>query len=517
MLNELIEAIGYDNILDVIQNNKPNKAMCFIRIKLNEKINIDEDVLILNPKKDINIKNQRLYDWFSQRQFYVDQIESNKGIMVGKYKYNKVITSNQSNCVKFNLETLVKKIKVDHKNQYTFLEGLKYAIYEFCNKLDDMDKIKYYDEAVELISKMYEENKLPKKLAIGLYLDIPIEEYKLKNENYLNKNILNDSNNRGVFSLFATCNEKKPHLFMKDNIYNNNSAYKCNIEEAKCLFNLKKYLLIKPYNSVKYKNGIIKYECDGGDIIKYEYIPHSIYDLFVDNPLYIDNYKVDNASKFWSMIDKLVPSDKMSKNESFKNNYEKYYSNLNTDNVKQFKIIYKKMINSLYMLSYNNIKDENNMCNLIKINIYTSDYFFNTNIVEEYSTMKENIINKIKNLKGKEYIIDSEDEYWYLIGAVAEYLVSQSQSQNNYIVFKMNYCKLNLKEQILRKLELDFARYGYNIEMKGSRVEKIYSAILNYSDNLDEKAKINKLKLQQGLFETNKIIYVEGEKKNDKK
>jgi hypothetical protein len=62
---------------------------------------------------------------------------------------------------------------------------------------------------------------------------------------------------------------------------------------------------------------------------------------------------------------------------------------------------------------------------------------------------------------------------------------------------------MNNKNQILNKLTIDFKRYCYDLDVN-SRCTKIFSSILNYGENVN---KINKLKFQQGLFETDSIMY----------
>lgn len=514
MLNELIEGIGYDNILETIQNSNPNGL--YIRIPLDSDIDENEDILLINPKEEINIRDRKLFDWFKARKIYSSYINSNKAITQGKeFKYPKLITTNQTNAIKFNLKTLLDK--VENKYKISLATGLDECIKEFCDILEDSDKYKYFQKSISIINELYEKSEIDKSTVINIYLDLPLDDYILENDKYLKGKLFDGKiiNGNGIFSIFSTSNSEKPHLFMRDNIYNNNSAYKTDKNNAEQLLNLKKYLMIKPNGNIEYRNGTIKCQCEKGDIIKYEHIPYKKYDFFEENPLYIDDYRIDSSSKFYGSVMKLL--GKGQNVEKFKILYEKYYSDLNNTNLDKFKSIYNKMISSLYQLGMRDVKDIYTMSNIISFHINTVDYFFNMNMKGEFEKMKENIIKKILNLKSSEYIIESDDEYWYLIGAIGEYLTSKSKSPDDkYMIMKMNYCKFNTKNQILNKLCIDFDRYKYCIQ-KSSRAEKIYSAILNYSDNLDENAKINKLKLQQGLFETNKIIYVKGEDKNDEK
>jgi ribosome biogenesis protein Nip4 len=199
----------------------------------------------------------------------------------------------------------------------------------------------------------------------------------------------------------------------------------------------------------------------------------------------------------------------------FKVLYEKYYSNIDNLSVKHFKNNYKKILDNLYRIAYRDFESEYKLKNIIDFNLYTSDYFFNTNIVREFQEMKEKMINKIKQLKEtKIYTIESDEEFWYLTGTIIAYITNLSKSNNSTLRLRINYCNINNKNQILNKLTMDFKRYCYDLDVN-SRCTKIFSSILNYGDNVN---KINKLKFQQGLFETDSIMYtkLEENKLNEK-
>lgn len=509
MLNELYEAFGKKQIIKELENQSANGI--YLRIPLDREIDINEDLLIVNNKDDITAKNEKLFDWFKFRKRCCSYIESNKALIIGgKYKYPKIIITNQVNSVKFNSDTLIKKSEV---YKMSFEESFNEMVSEFCIGCDEPEKFEYYNKGISVINNIFKELESNKNIVINMFLDVSEDEYISKRKEYLNNKLINGSikDGQGTFSLFATSNIEKPHLFMRSNIYNNNSAYKTTVENAEKLLDLQSYLMRKQEGNVKYKNGTIKYNSKDGNILEYTYYPMKLYDIFENKSLYIGDYKVDSANKFKYQIDNLIGKDKTNEITGFKTLYEKYYKNIDSASVKQFKSIYTKMIKQLYVIGYRDIKDEYKINNIIKFNMSTSDYFFNTKMESELKDVKNKIKEKILNLKEtKVYIIESNEEYWYLVGTVIEYVTSLSKTGNSTLRLKINYCNLNNVKQILNKLSMDFKRYCYNLE-PNSRCEKLYSAILNYSQKING---IDKLRLQQGLFEQDRVIYVKNEQNN---
>jgi hypothetical protein len=513
MLNELYEAFGEKQIIKELENQSANGI--YLRIPLDREINTNEDLLIVNNKEDINAKNEKLFDWFKYRKRCCSYINSNKSLIIGgKYKYPRIIITNQVNSVRFNSDTLMKK---SEGYKISFEESFNEMVNEFCIGCNEPEKFEYYKKGISIITKKFKELESNKNVVINMFLDVSEDEYITKRKEYLNNKLIDGSikDGQGIFSLFATSNSEKPHLFMRSNIYNNNSAYKTTIENAEKLLDLQSYLMRKQEGNVKCKNGTIKYNSKDGNILEYSYYPTQAYDIFEKKALYIGDYKVDTNFKFKVRIEKLLEKNLNNDIKMFKVLYEKYYSNIDNLSVKHFKNNYKKILDNLYRIAYRDFESEYKLKNIIDFNLYTSDYFFNTNIVREFQEMKEKMINKIKQLKEtKIYTIESDEEFWYLTGTIIAYITNLSKSNNSTLRLRINYCNINNKNQILNKLTMDFKRYCYDLDVN-SRCTKIFSSILNYGDNVN---KINKLKFQQGLFETDSIMYtkLEENKLNEK-
>lgn len=104
--------------------------------------------------------------------------------------------------------------------------------------------------------------------------------------------------------------------------------------------------------------------------------------------------------------------------------------------------------------------------------------------------MYEKIFEKIKNYK-KEFIIENDEEFIFLAGQMAYFLVSKSKAQvlTNKLLTK--YIKVKKLSRIKEMLAIDFNTYSYD-ESLFSRINKIFADLMNYdikSDVISEKEK----------------------------
>ncbi|HBJ1650429.1 TPA: hypothetical protein LA460_000333 [Clostridium botulinum] len=503
MLNELYEAIGKDKILEIIAN-KDSKGLYF-RIPLDRPFNKDEDYLENIDKNSITPKNEKLFDWFKIRKMYSMYIESNKAIAISskKYKFPKLIMTNQANAIIFNNKTILNK---SEKYKYSRIEALDKAIKEFCEACNEKEKYNIYYDALEDISDIIQRQDFK----IYIMLDIPLAIYKEKYNSYMTNKLFTEGTFKkdiGSFTKFATSNIEKIHLVMNSNIYNNKSAFNATKEEALALYNLNEYLKIRQNDTIEYKNGFIKYKCkiiNKTDVVidEYEHYPCKPLEIFEKKNLFIEDYVVDSADKFKYIIENII--GKIGGNDvvNFKTLYSKYYTNVNSMNINKFKAIYYNLIKNMWILGKRDYKDKYKLDNILKFNIQTQDYFFNTKLREEMERMKQKIEEKILNLKNTiEYKIENDEEYWYLIGTLASYLVSLSQSDS--VRLKINYANVSNLKQVLTKLKSDIKRYGYKLQPL-SRATVLYSSILNYES---KNIKMNDINYNKGLFEIKNVIY----------
>lgn len=495
MLSEIIDKVGYDNILKSAKDVDMRGKM--FRINIDGTIDLETDYITIEKKEDVTPKNQKLYDWFKEVNYYSRYLNSNKAIVpIGK-RYPKLILSNQDLSIMFNNNSLIGKA-----NQYNinYSQALKECIEEFCNVLNS-DK---YNIFIKNLALIYQEiNNYKGKIFI--FINENMETFKDNFNKYMKNKIFDGKvkDNKGTFSYFATSNAKKTYLFQLNNKYNN-SAYVCDIDSAKKIFDLNKSI-----KNNKYIQDLYKGEEDSSGNIKitnfYNYSKLT-YNIFQDRPIYLNNgYIIDTPFKFKCYLEDLLGKDNNRNDvKKFKEIYSKNYENVSNNTIDNFKKIWLNIIKQLILIGKRNLNEINNLNKIVYFKYECEDYLFNKNNMEDIKLLKDNIIGKINNLKDtKEYKIDNDMEYNYLLGSLISYITSLSKSDNNRA--KFDYANMNKLERIKIKLKNDIIRYGYQLNNL-SRGMVIYSAILNYNiDNLIENEYI------RGLFEIKNVMYVKKE------
>ena len=104
--------------------------------------------------------------------------------------------------------------------------------------------------------------------------------------------------------------------------------------------------------------------------------------------------------------------------------------------------------------------------------------------------MYEKIFEKIKNYR-EEFTIENDEEFIFLAGQMAYFLVSKSKAQvlTNKLLTK--YIKVKKLSRIKEMLAIDFNTYSYD-ESLFSRVNKLFAGLMNYdikSDVINDKEK----------------------------
>lgn len=507
MFKELIDEIGYNNILEYCENANLQNG---IYIKINEDGNIEDKniIEIENGKKDI--ENIELINWLKKRNCYSNYIDSNKAIVQrGKgIKTPKVITSCNCYSMFFNVPTILDNSK---KNKMLLENYCKYMIIEYFDSLinnamndksglasvfkssnikDYMKKNKltiaqmiegFFKEEYLLIQDENREeyiNKIKeilvknipniiKKLStikniekkkIKIFIDDSVENYKkeyllyLKPKVFLN-NINNSvTNNRiyGVSSELFTLNNKKPLLQTNGNLI----EIPCliSIEDAIKYRNLMLYLKGN-LAEIKNKGFQINFNKDG--IEKFDILPLNSKDELELKPLIIKDY-------FNKNIDYIEINNK----KILENNFNYFldgnlYSNKinNNSKVKSFVMMHKDIISNYI---YKNIKSDF-IYSLPKI----VHHLFQANI-----SSKKDIINVIKCFNFKLSLLEyfKNDKQGEMIMNLAKDLKQRLNDTSNFTI--------NNKEEFLYMC----GQLGYylNSRSKSSIENKKMSLINTY-------------------------------------
>lgn len=394
MFKELIDEIGYNNILEYCENANLQNG---IYIKINKDGNIEDKniIEIENDKKDI--ENIELINWFKQRNCYSNYIDSNKAIVQrGKgVKTPKIVTSCNCYSVFFNVATILKNSKkmemsldkycknmiteyfdalinniMNDKNGLSsifksnniksYMKKNKTTITKMIKKFfmneyllaQDKHRKKCINETKEiliqnifvLINKLSNVKNIDKK-KIKIFIDSEVDDYKKEYLLYLKPRIfLNNENNLilddkiyGLSSELFTINSKKPLL--KTN---------ANLTDIPCLISIKG--AIKYRNLIVYLKGNLSktrelgydliFDKDGINV--FDIIPFNKKDKLELKPLIIKDY-----------LNKSFDTVEINNKKSLENSFNYFldgnlYSNKINDNskAKSFVVMYRDIISN---------------------------------------------------------------------------------------------------------------------------------------------------------------------------
>ena len=532
MLNEIIKAVGYENILKTIRDSVNVSNSLYVKIPTDRPLE-NKDFVIVDKEPEITQLEQ--LEWFKAREVLNRYINSNKAIVQGtKYKYPKMVSSTHENCIVFNWDNFLK-----HKNTTKDIGlSLQNLISEFLSILDKKDFLECYTKNIDNIIQFIDKNKL-NKIMLKIFIDIDEEKYKKDYAEYL-KNKLYDSDTScqingkmyGRLSQFCTINSKKPYL--SHMLKTTDEIHLMDEKEAFNMFYLKQYMDIVKSQKIDCNIGDIVFNMEFNSSTKKYYInsyknnPYKIIDDLKDN-IYIENIVSSKKSKekvitkyselssyILQLMDfkiKKYYGDKdrtEGKFKTFATMYFKYITDLNNSTINIFKSIYRNMMKNMLKL-YIYDEDIYKITNIINFDICMTDYLFKSNLKEETSDMMDKIKNKIiKN--EKVYIVENDTEFYILCGQLAKYLKSKTKTDKitNRLFYEYNMAtKTNRLMDILQrdKEKLD---YGNNVN---SRSGRILSAInIYYIENKDTIKKIDKIAFNIGLYYGENLLYAKSNK-----
>lgn len=523
MLSEMIEAIGEENIVAYLENNYPLGECIVIYIDIAGKI---KNVFVNNDKEEIteqevlNLKKQ-----FQKYNFYAEYLGSNKAI-VQTGNTSKLITSSIKEAVIFNFKTIISKAEKTYKNsnansiEKIYIEAIN-AYYSALEKLEKdkeekelVSKIKGYLLNLDLL-KIIGEIENYKKMKIKIFIERPIANYKFDKERYLQDKIFDAGTERkldneivGRYSGFLTLNAKKPLLKL-------NCTDEINLitrEEA-----IKQYYLLlyisKNREIIKKGDTILKYSFNPKEMrlenfeIKFSNNKEENNTIKYVNVLKLDWYNeeatIDISKKINYLLDGyFFKESKIGKYNLFNHNYKKAIEKFTSEGIEDY-LRYKcnKLCNSIIDIN----KNKDDFCKMqqtITFIFNLKDHLFKTNKIGEILSMEERMFEKIKEYKD-EFVIENDDEFLFLAGQMAHYLISKKKTFNKKNALFNQYLKVKNITRLKEILNIDMRRFGYEENING-RTNKIFAKILLYEAKNEN---INENMLIAGLY-SNNIFYM---------
>ncbi len=528
MLDEMIDEVGYENIIDYLENDTPlGEETVYIRFSLFS--NVIETFIFNEENKDNEIAL-----WFRKRQFYADYLGSNKAIVQGKFRTSKIVTSAIKESLIFNWKTFMLKVKKELKNESTeSTESIKCLFltvineyYENLKKYDierveEIEKIssKLIDLSDKILEELLKIEKIENK-KIKIFLDTDLEEYKRSNKLYLEEKIFDtkteikvDGKILGRYSGFITLNNKKPYLKM-----NGEEIFLCTKEEAIKYRNLLFYIS-RNRKPISTEFGEIKFKFNpkDGELESFENIPFKIEKkekkIPYRNVLNLSWYKEDNEINISNKINYLIDGFLYKESKQGKYNCFQY---LYKDSIESF--TYKndetKFRNNLNKISRElieinkNIESNYRILEIMTFILNIKDYFGMIKY-EEIDLMNKKAFEKLKNYKNLN--IESDEEFLFFSGQLAHYLATKSKANFISNTLLQKYCSVKKITRIKELIKMDMQKYSYN-EILESRINIVFAKILEYVPQNEKIANNDSLLI--GLFGENifykKIEKVEG-------
>lgn len=393
-------------------------------------------------------------------------------------------------------------------------------------KKDILDKCETLKNCFDEILEVAKEKEI--KNYVKIFFEEDLEIYKEESAIYLSLKIFNDSSynkkiGNSIYGLSNSnmgLNSKKPFLENKTRKFS--APFLLKNEDALLLKKFFDWLKIQPYNqdrTLDEEHFFIQKQSnnDEAEITDFDYIPTKKDDVNKYFPLiYVKNYlELENKDKklisdyeikeLWQLEDKV---DELFYNKQLKFNYYK-----ESKDIKVSDFLSKELQSILFVTKFamiNYFKKYNDMGFLNIVNKYGTQFMINHYMNEREFKAKEtmnlklsiqgetmDIKQELENLRtileDEEYKQLSKDEYLFLAGQWAAYLLSLSHAdnKNKTLALAEQYFKAKYISKIQSILNNDLEKFKHELRLSNSWALKAVALLKAYEDDskLSDKEK----------------------------
>ncbi|OCR97220.1 hypothetical protein CFT12S02855_08220 [Campylobacter fetus subsp. testudinum] len=349
-----------------------------------------------------------------------------------------------------------------------------------------------------------------KKCYIKFFIDKDFEIYEKESQIYIDLKIYNSNEhnikyNNEIFGLSnfnMGMNSKKPFLEHKNRLFK--IPYAISQKDAlasKMLFDWlgsQNKRIIRDFNSIF----ISKFNKQSKAVVSdFEYVP-------VDkNKFKFDKFKLKNFMNIENGEKEILSFDDFKQVIDEQLYHKCLFGNLYNDEIRVSKRISEDMQNLLYqtrcsMVEYFDKFNNNEFYYVIQK--YSNDFIKIAMQDSEFGRLNGkksiNLLLSIKEIKGEKVDIDgiknrvisaltddnvtklSGNEYYFLVGNLAMYLVSKSKTWKKTFALTDPYTKARNTKKLKMALFIDFDRYGYDICLENGILKKAFSLAQNCED-----------------------------------
>jgi CRISPR-associated protein Csh1 len=461
-----------------------------------------------------------MFDWFKERDYYSGYLNSNKAFDDKKIhnvnylsfyvKVESFISSNpkkllSDDAIKSHYIALSNYKKFKKRNEIEILKGFQNKLYNPARQEDVTRKYNYVKDNIQAIIKIAQENNVDNYIKI--FFDAPVEQYKEESEIYYAIKIFNDITytiniGEDIYGLSDSnmgLNAKKPYLEHKTK----KVVVPFMIKDGNALL-LKKFfdwLKFQDYQS-KYPNGkqfFINRDFKEKDIVTdFDYLPVKIEEfkdeIVVKNHLHIkkkEDIKIKNLLQFETIVDEVFY------NKQLKNNYFR-------DDLKVSDFVSKKLQQLIFetkyaMINYFKKYDEKEFYQVVKkygtdfvvehlrqnreyrakesLNLKFSLLQHKGEAVMDISGVQKKVIAK---LEASDYGDLSSEEFFYLCGQVAKYLLTKSKSGKKDADMLEPFLRAKSVKKLKDEIKFTFFKYKHEIGLNQTKFNNALALITAY-------------------------------------
>jgi CRISPR-associated protein Csh1 len=486
-------------------------------IKSSRKVKIDGKSITEHDFKDISgVMQPKVYEWFKSRDYYSNVIDTGKSYDAPK----KTIHNNNYLTLFMKIEEflnveflhlrtkLFKKVlsfkEFDSKNEKKILESFCYIIKPLSRKKDIVKKMKQLERFLPQM-KDFAKTYNPKEY-MRIFFEKDEEIYKSESAIYLALKLYNDNkysieidgNVLGLSNYNMGLNSKKPFLEQKTKKLTTPFMISPALAlEVKLFFD---WLALQPYKTDLLENMFINKFSDNGKAIinDFDYLPIKIEEfkdeIIVKNHLHIkdkEDIKIINLFQLETIIDEVFY------NKQLKNNYFR-------DDLKVSDFVSKKLQQLIFetkyaMVNYFKKYNEKEFYQVIKkygtdfviehlrqnrdyrakesLNLKFSLLKYKGETVMDIMEVQKRVITKLET---SDYSDLSSEEFFYLCGQVAKYLLTKSKSGKKDADMLEPFLRAKSVRKLKDEIKFTFFKYKHEIGLNQTKFNNALSLITAY-------------------------------------
>ena len=471
------------------------------------------------------VEDYKAFEWFKERDYYSEWLNANKMFYDKKLhninylslfvKMESFISSDpkkilQDDAIKYQYKYLCNYKKFIKPKEREVLETFKEQLQNRTRRKDIIKKYRWIRDNLNSIIELAKEKEI--KNYIKIFFDEDIERYKEESKIYYAIKIFNDIKyskkiDDSVFGLSDNnmgLNAKKPFLEHK----NRKISTSFMILKEDAIFSKKFFDWLKTQQYIN-KNPLtdeffINRDFKDKDVITdFDYIPLKIDKL--KEPIDIKNYlyirekgKVlieDNRVEYLGHLEDIV--DEVLYNKQLKNNYygevykklDNHFASLIYSTRDAMSGYFKKyddrgffVIIKKYAtyLAIEHIKQNRLLLAGLSLNLKFSLLKTEGEEIMNIKNIQEVITKKLSD---KEYRDLTNEEFFYLSGQVARYLINQSEAHEKKGDMLEPYLRANSSKKLKKVIESDYFKYKHSISLGFTKFNSAMSLIMAYEDD----------------------------------